>query len=884
MSLRRALRQLLALGRARRLDAELDGEIAAHLELAERDLVAAGLPPAEARRVARQRFGGVEPIKEAHRDSRSARWLELWWRDVRLGLRGLRRAPGFCAAAILILGLAIGANTTMFSAVRTILLQPLGYADPDRLVVVLHGGRFPVSPANFLDWRAQTRSFEAMGAAEMWAPNLGLATGAERVKGLRVSPETLQLLGVSPVKGRLLATGAAESPELRTVVIGYGLWQQRFGGAEDVVGRTMRLDGEPYTVVGVMPPRFVFAPFWATESELWAPLPLDGRRDSRGGNSLRLFARLKPGVDAAAAQADVDVVTARLEQAFPGTNRGVQVVPLKERVVGHTRLGLTVLLVAVGFVLLIACANVAHMLLARAASRQSEIAVRLALGATRLQIVRQLLTESLLLAGLSSVAGLAIAAAGTRAIAATAPPDLPRAADMALEGWTLAFTLGLSVLTGVVFGLVPAWQAARARISDRLASRGAAGHRRDAVLRDLLVVSELALAVVLLVGAGLALRSLAAASAIDPGFEPRGVLTMSVSVQGSSAAHPARRAQFFVEAVDAVGRLPGVDAASAVNHAPLVGDVWTRGFDIAGRPRSPGDERPGAVYRVVLPGYFATMRLPLVHGRDVTPADTRSSPDVVVVSETLARRQFPNGDALGQRITLDDPAAADARWMTIVGIVRDAVSFTWEGGADPTIYLPFLQSDRYLEGPEGRHAYLTLVARTAGDPAALAAPVRQAIWAVHPGVSISETTTLSAAVDRALARPRFQSALLGLFAALALVLAAAGVYGVMSYAVSRRTREIGVRFALGARRGDVLRLVLGQALWRLALGGAVGLAGAWALAQVMTTMLYGVRPSDPLTFAVVPAVLALTALAASYLPARRASRIDPMVALRLDAS
>jgi predicted permease len=453
---------------------------------------------------------------------------------------------------------------------------------------------------------------------------------------------------------------------------------------------------------------------------------------------------------------------------------------------------------------------------------------------------------------------------------------------MAIEGWTLAFTLGLTVLTGVVFGLVPAWQAARTRIGDRLAARGALGTRRDAFLRDLLVVSEMALALVLLIGAGLTLRSLAAASAIDPGFEPRGLLTMSVSVQGSSAAEPGQRALFFPAALEALRRLPGVDAAGAVNHAPLVGDLWTRSFDIAGRTRVSGDSRPGAVYRVVLPGYFSTLRLPVLRGRDVATSDTALSPGVVVVSETLAARNFPTGDAVGQHITLGDPADPAARWMTIVGVVRDAVGYTWEGGADPTIYLPFLQTESYVEGREGHTAYLNVMLRTNGDPAALAGAARQAIWSVHPGVSISEVTTMSAAVDRALARPRFQSALLASFAALALVLAAAGLYGVMSYAVAQRTREIGLRLTLGARRGDVLRLILAQALRRLAIGGAIGLAGAWLTSRALTTLLYGVQPTDPLTFGAVPVILALTALAASYLPARRAARVDPMVALRVD--
>ena len=465
----------------------------------------------------------------------------------------------------------------MFSALKAILLQPLAYQNPDELAVVLHGGRGPVSPANFFDWREQNRSFAKMGAAEYWTPNLGVTDRTERVLGIRVTSDTLALLGVAPLHGRLIAPDEEVTGNHQRVVISYGLWQRDVLPAiPAVIGKPIRLDGEPYTVIGIMPRDFAFAPFWAVGAELWAPLTLAERRDARGGNSLRVFARLKPGVSIERAQADISAITARLEQQFPGTNRNVVVMSLKEKVVGNTRVALIVLLVAVGFVLLIACANVAHMLLARAAARQREVAVRLALGATHLQIVRQFLVESLILASLGGLVGLALAAAGIRLLIALAPGDLPRVEQVAIDGQVLAFTLGVSMLTGLIFGLVPAWQSARPAMGDLKSGRGTTGHRHQARLRDLLIASELALALMLLIGAGLMVRSMAALQRIDPGIDPRGVLSMVVSVKGTPEAEPGRRAAFYAQALDRLRALPGVTAASAINHLPIDGDLWTR--------------------------------------------------------------------------------------------------------------------------------------------------------------------------------------------------------------------------------------------------------------------------------------------------------------------
>jgi len=880
--MRATLQRLLALVRRDRLDRELDEEMEAHLELAERDARATGLSAEDARRAARRSLGGLDQIREAHRDARSARSIESLWRDVRYAVRAIRRTPAVCASIVLILAVAIGANTTMFSAMQAILLRPLQYGDADQLVIVMHGGRNPVSFANFDAWRLQSRSFSSMGAAQYWRANVGLDDGTERIIGLRVSPEMLPMLQVPPVSGRLLDVDATGGDQ-RQVVISHALWQRRFGGAPDAVGQSIRLDGDPYTVVGVMPPSFVFAPFWAVGAELWAPLPRAVRIATRSDNSLRVFARLAPGVTTAQAQADIDAVTSRREAEFPGTNRNVRVVPLKERVVGDTRLAVLVFMVGVGFVLLIACANVAHMLLARAATRRREVAVRLALGATRLQIVRQFLVESLLLAGLGAVGGVGLASLGVRALVALAPPNLPRVGDIRLDTTVLIFTTAVSLAAGLVFGLVPALQSARPTLGEYLKSgRGASADRRQSTLRDLLMASEIALSLVLLAGAGLMVRSMASLQTIDPGFDARGLLALSVSVQGTPHAEPSRRAPFFTELADRLGALPDVVSVSAINHLPINGDLWTRGFAIAGRPPASPGNGLSAVYRVVLPGYFTTMGMPLVRGRDFTRQDTAGMPGVVVISENLARQHWPGEDAVGTRIVVGQSASdPNARWLTIVGIAPNVVHGSWEGPGGDEVYLPYLQAVDYLTRPESHYAYLTLVVRGRGSSVrALAAPARAAVTSLDKGASVSDVTTMEEAVGRALARPRFQLTLLALFAGVALMLAAAGVYGVMSYAVARRTREIGLRLALGAQRGQVHRMVLVQSLQRVALGVLVGLVGAVGLTRLMSNLLYGVRPGDPATFATVTALLAAVALLASYIPAWRASRIDPMGALR----
>ena len=610
------------LGRSR-MERDMDEEMRFHIEAYAAELMQRGVPQQEALRQARLEFGGMETAKEECRDAVGVSFLETLFQDMRHGIRTMQRTPVFTVIAATVLALGIGANTAIFSVVDAVLLRPLDYKDSGRLVTVLMNGDAPVAPANYIDWRDQNRSFEAMGAADYWSPNLTGLDSPEHLVGLKVTQNLFPMLGIDPLIGRLFIPGEDKDGADREVILSYRLWQRRFSGDRNVLGKPIVLDGNAFTIVGVMPQGFQFAPFWATKAELWVPNAFGARIHSRGGNSLRIFARLKDGVSLTQARAEMAAITGRLEQQYPGTNRDVVVTPLKEKVVGEIETPLLVLLGAVGFVLLITCANVAHMLLARAAARQKEVAVRTALGARRGRIVRQFLTESLLLGCLGGVAGLALAALGTKFLVALSPANIPRVQTVGIDIRAALFLFGATFVTSIGFGLAPALQASSVALSDTLkeGGRGNSEGRGRNRLRNLLVVSEFALALMLLIGAGLMIRTFAALEAVDAGFNPHHVISMVVSVAGSKEADPARRAVFYRQLIERVRSLPGVEAAGAINHLPLAGDLWGWPFVIEGRPKPRPGEYPGSTYRMVTPGYFAAMRLPLIRGRDVAETD-----------------------------------------------------------------------------------------------------------------------------------------------------------------------------------------------------------------------------------------------------------------------
>jgi putative ABC transport system permease protein len=876
-------RRALMLLRRKQFDRDLDEEMRLHLELREQEQMEKGITPDEAYYAAQRQFGNSLLLQERSRDMWGWNGIEQLLQDVRYGVRMLVKNPGFTAVAVIALALGIGANTAIFSVVNAVLLRPLPYQDSDRLVVILHGGTDPVAPANFLDWRKQNHVFQSMGAAEYWAPNLTAVERPEQIWALRLTSDIFPLLGVQPLLGRAFVPGEDQPGKEHEVVLSYGSWQKRFGGDASVIGRSMTLDGEAYTIIGVMPREFKFAPFWATKAELWAPLALGDRATRRNGNSLRIFARLGSGVTLAQASAEMATITARLNKEYPGTNKDVVVRSLKDKVVGDVRPALLILLGAVGFVLLIACANVAHMLLARAAARQKEIAVRTALGARRWRVIRQFLTESILLAILGGGAGLLLALGGIRVLVALSPAGIPRVETVGLDGRVLAFMLVVSVLTGIAFGLFPALQASAVSLNDSLkeGGRGSTESIRRNRLRSLLVASEFALALVLVIGAGLMIRSLFALQSIDPGFNPQHLLSMMVRAGGSKAGEPGHRAAFFQQLLEHVRALPGVQSAGFINHLPLAGDVWGYPFWVQGRPIPPPGEGMNAVYRVVMPGYFRAMEIPILRGRDVTDADQMNAPGVVVINEALANRVWPGEDPIGKHITLEDPNKTP-NWLTVVGVSKNAKQNEWAAPSYFEVYIPFLQNHEFQESPRPMWAYLTLVARSTGDPASLVPAIESEVRSLDSNVAVSQVQTMDQVVADSTAQPRFYLLLLATFAAVALVLAAVGIYGVMSYSVSRRTHEIGIRMALGAERRDVLRLVVGQGMLLALAGAAVGLLGALGLTRLMASLLYGVQPYDPATFLVVSIVLCLVALAANYVPARRATKIDPMVALRYE--
>ncbi len=868
------------MSRRKRMMEELDQDIREHIAMETQDNIERGMSPEEARYAAVRKFGNVTRVKEETREVWSFVWLEQLLQDVRYGLRMLAKAPGFTAVAVLTLALGIGANTAIFSVVNAVLFRPLAYKDPQQLVVILHKGHNPIAPANFLDWSAETHVFERMGAAEAWSPDLTGRGTPEHLEGLHLSSDVLPLLGVQPQLGRFFSPQEEHLGREHVVVLSHNLWKDHFAADPTIVGQSIALDGESYRIIGVMPAGFQFAPFWETKAALWAPLVLDARRTDRRGGSLRIFARLKSGVTLQQARTEMAAITARLEASYPGTNHNITVTPLQEKVVGGVRPALWLLQGTVILVLLIACANVAHLQLVRAAARTKEMAVRSALGASRGRVVRQLLTDSAVLALAGGVFGLLLAYEGVQLLVALAPADIPRADTIRMDASVFGFMLAVTLVAAAVFALAPAWKSSSVDLNDALKEAGRAGidgaprHR----FRNFIVASEFALALVLLVGAGLVMRSFFDLLRVNPGFDPRNVVSAVISVTGSRESEPHRRAAFFQDLTAQVNSLPGVESASMINHLPLHGDIWGFPFAIEGRAPVPPGESPVGAFRVVLPGYFHTMRIPILQGRDFTGADVLGAPHVVIINEFMARHHWPNQNPIGQRITTDDLLNPD--WSTIIGVVADSKQSDWAGATWEEMYFPFLQSRSNLEGPTSSVAYMTLVVRAPADPSAIVPSIRQTVWSIDKNLPVSDVITMEQAIGEQVAGPRFYVLLLGIFASIAMALGAVGIYGVMSYAVARRTHEIGIRIALGARPRDVFRMVVAQGMRMAAAGGAIGLVASFLLTRFLRTLLFGVQPTDPMTFLVAAVSLAVVAIAACWVPARRTTRLDPMVALR----
>jgi putative ABC transport system permease protein len=864
---------------------DIDREMRSHLELQVEANIRTGMSPDEARVQALRSFGNVNKAVDAAYDVKGGGLLESLTQDVRYGVRMLAKHRAFTAVAVFTLALGIGANTAIFSVVNELLLRPLPYRDADRIVMlweVTPEGRHQntTSRANFRAWRSQNTSYENVAAFSDQRFNLTGDGEPEELSVQMATPELFKILGVDPLLGRTFLPDDDGKPPV--AVLSYGLWQRRFGGQASVIGQPITLSSVKFTVIGVMPANFQFhikqRSGTGRPAELWTILPMTvGPGANERGRFLSVVGKLKDGVTVDRAAAELRTIEARLSDEVPQFNKNfsAEVLPLREQFFGNVRRPLWLMLGAVGFVLLIACANVANLLLSLATSREKEIAVRAALGARRTRIVRQLLTESLLLALLGSALGLGFAWLGIKALMLISPKDLVSFQSVSLNMTVLLWTLGVSILTGIIFGLAPALHISRLNLNDSLKDGGksesgqASGSRR---LRSALVVSEIALAVVLLASAGLLIRSFIRLQQVDRGFQTDNILTMVVRLPDAKYPQDAQVVAFFNQALEKVRQLPSVRSAGMVNHLPLYGGLGSNtGFKILGRPEPPPGQGPSTDVRVVDSEYFTTMGIPLLRGRNFTSDELREPRQKILINEVLARTYFASEDPIGQRLDVgmfEKPTPAE-----IIGVVGNVRYDSLVDESPPAVYFPH---------PDLAYSFMTLVVRTDGEPAAIAPAIQREIRTLDPNQPVSDLRTMNQVMSEWVSRSRFNTLLLGLFAGLATLLSAVGIFGVMNYSVALRTRELGLRLAVGAQPRQVLLLVLKQGLLLTIAGVILGLAAAFALTRLLSGLLFGVAAVDVTTFATISLLLVVVSLLACYLPARRAMRIDPLRALRYE--
>ena len=807
--------------------------------------------------------------------------METIWQDLRYSLRTFWKTPGFALIAILALALGIGANTAIFSVVNAVLIRPLPYAAPEQLVWIWESSpanEIPQEVAsypNFNDWRQQSQSFNGMAGFVSNNSFLTATDGTlERIPSGAVVGDFFSVLGVIPMYGRTFLPDEGES---RVVILSHALWQRRFGGDPQIVGQQIAMQGGQTTVVGIMPPHFQHPePGLKVQPQLWVPLNTKNIT-ARRGDFLGVVARLKPGATVEQARAEMKNIAERLAQQYPATNANwtTIVLPLHERFVGNVRPALLLLLGAVGFLLLIACANVANLLLARATTRLKEIAIRSALGAGRRRIMRQLLTENIVLALLGGGVGLLLAFWGVAALRALSPRDIPRLDAIGIDRWVLLFTLGISVATGVIFGLLPTLGASKLNLNELMkeGGRGGSDGRSRSRLRSALVVGEIALSLLLLIGAGLLVKSFLRLQDTKPGYNPTNLLTAELTPPSSKYKENQQIVNFYDQLLEQLKHQPGVKAAGLTSALPLSGGGDVLGFAVEGRQVNTNERAPDAEARIISPDYFHAMEIPLLRGRLFNESDNTEAPFALVISDSLARRYFRDEDPLGKRITFGNPAAKDVRWYGIVGVVGDVRQADLANQPYEQIYRSYRQVPRRA---------LTVMARTTGDPLAFVETLRNQVRAVDPQQTIYNVRTAEIVLAESIARPRFNMLLITIFAVVALLLATVGVYGVISYTVSQRTQEIGIRMALGARPRDVLKMVVGQGLLLALIGVGAGLIASFAVMRLLVSLLYGVTPTDFATFATVSAALMLIVAIASYIPARRATKVDPLVALRYE--